>query len=1021
MSTAFPLPSGAVFRLHLFGGVRLEGPNGPLTGRAVQRRQLAVLAVLAASGQRGVTREKLMGLLWSDGTEPQARHHLSDALYALRREMGDDAVITAGGGLALNPKSVWSDAAAFDAALTTGDRKTAAGLYTGPFLDGFYINGGSAFEEWKEAERQRYASAYANTIEDLAHRAETDGDFLGAAEWWHRSTTHDPYNSRVSLALMRALASAGDPANALKHLEQHARVLRDELGIEPDKEVLEYAERLRASLVSAPIVPSPAKSPTRAVERHAVPPSGPAITAEHSQGPPDRAASQHRSRSPRYVVLTLTAVAVCVTAVVAVQRARAHRDLDPRTIAAVPFTLVGDDSVAALLADRMPNLVAGVLAGSPDFHVADVAAVRNQWERSGDTRGTGVPIDAMLRVARSSGAGMLMAGSVLQGSPATRIAGELYDVETGLMTGQQALDVDPRDGAAVAERLLVRLLAEAAGEPRHRVPRLDSHPREAVLTYLAARQEANRDRAIARAREALRLDSTLAWAALEWYQRVNREFDWLERREAASVLWDLRERMGPEDQAYVEALVGGRRRPIDDGRAEIARWERAVETAPEWAAVQTALGWTIWLHGPLVGMSDWRSRAARTFDRVIVLSDSSAGGAIEGRWWIAMGMHDTLRSRRLLAALEPQLGRDREYFRWATAAATGDSAGAARARKPGAWGNRHVFRSVALPRVAGAGTAAVDAYLAEIPSGADDPEHRTSGTQGYVDGYISYYERDRGHHAQFVVRRPFPTVERWQQYMAEIDARPYWAMLLLRDALYLDAPEDSLVHRGLALLSRLADGDTLPPPADGAIGIAHCWRSQWRLAHGDTTGVDAAIRYLRDLELRARAGEVPELDGGGRFVVCPALLEAQRDRLLGRDTEAAIRRLDAILREDPFPPEGYWFVTGMGTPTHDFTRILDNLLAGRMLAEIGDTAAALAAVRRHPAQPLFANLVDGYLVDFLREEGRLAAAVGDTTGAIRAYRHYLALRLEPPDFAKWREEWEAVQKELAALMRVATP
>ena len=74
-------------------------------------------------------------------------------------------------------------------------------------------------------------------------------------------------------------------------------------------------------------------------------------------------------------------------------------------------------------------------------------------------------------------------------------------------------------------------------------------------------------------------------------------------------------------------------------------------------------------------------------------------------------------------------------------------------------------------------------------------------------------------------------------------------------------------------------------------------------------------------------------------------------------------------------------------------------------------------MRRHPAQPLFANLVDGYLIDFLREEGRFAAAVGDTAGAIRAYRHYLALRPEPPDFPKWRDEWEAVRREIAALRR----
>jgi DNA-binding SARP family transcriptional activator/TolB-like protein len=1014
MSAVAPSPHESPFRLRLFGGVLLEGSDGPVGGRTSQRRQLAVLAVLAATDRRGVTREKLLGVLWCENEEAKARHQLSDALYNIRHDLGEDAVLDAGGGLCLNPARVWCDARAFDLAVEAGDRESAAALYAGPFLDGFYLDGEAAFEDWKDAERHRYATAYAGILEELALAAEASTDFHAAALWWQRAAVHDPYNSRVCLALMRALAAAGDPANALTHLAEHARVLRDQLEIDPDPEVLAYGEKLRAALASAA---SAARYPAVPTEKLGAP--APLRTGMPATPPSDTdgAIRWRRRRTPTlYVGLALTAVVVGTVATIAVRHARArHSELDPHTLAVVPFTLVGTDNSTVLLADRMPELIAGVLTGSRDFRLSDVAAVRAQWVRAG---GTGAPVDAVLRVARASGAGMLMVGSVLEGSPATRIAGELYDVETGRRIAQQALDVDLDQGTAAAEALLVRLLAEAVGEPRHRVPLLDRHPREAVLAYLAARDEANSDRAIARAREALRLDSTLGWAALVWYRRVDREFAWLEKREAAAKLWDLREGMGPEDQAFVEALVGGRRRALDDGRAEIARWERAAEAAPEWMAVQTALGWALWLHGPLVGMLDWPGRAAAVFDRTIAQSDSSDGGAIEGAWWIALSQHDTVQSRRLLTVLEPQMGRSaREFFRWATAIATGDSAGAAQARKPGAWGNRHVFRSVALPRVAGAGTAAVDAYLAELPNGAEDPERQTSGTQGYVDGYIAYYERDRGHYTAFVRRRPFSTIERWQQYMQEIDARPYWAMLLLRDALYLDAPEDSLVHLGLALFSRIADDDTLPPPEDGAVGIAHCWRSQWRLAHGDTTGADAAIRYLRDLELRAQAGEVPELDGGGRFVVCPALLEAQRDRLLGRDAEPAVRRLDTVLREEPLPPEGYWFVTGIGTPTHDFTRVFDNLLAGRMLAEIGDTAAALAAVRRRPYQVTFVNLLDGFLVAYLREEGKFAAAVGDTAGAMRAYRHYLALRLDRPDFPPWRAQWDSVTADVAAFRR----
>jgi DNA-binding SARP family transcriptional activator len=1012
MSTVAP-PPHSPYRLRLFGGVRLEGPSGPIEGRTAQPRQLAVLAVLGAANRHGVTRAKLLGLLWTESTESRARHQLSDALYSVRHDLGEDAIVEAGGGLGLNPERVWCDAAAFDDALAAGDREAAAELYAGPLLDGFYINGTTAFEEWKEAARQRYATAYADVLDELARAAETRSDFRAAAGWWQRFAAHDPYNSRVCLALMRALAAAGDPANALKHLAEHTRILRDQLEIDPDPEVLDFAERLRASFASAAASPTPSAPASS---------GAPAATEAQSLGERlssvDHAADHDRKTSlTRSAAVTIIALAVAAAGFLAVRSRRSPPDLDPRVSAVVPFTLVGTDSAATLLAERMPDLMAAALTASQDFHAADVATVRRGWKDAGGTLRDGVPIAAARRIARTLGAGTLIIGSVLRVAPTSRIVGELYDVATGHLTARQAVEVDSGAEPAAAERLLVRLLAEAAGEPRHRVPLFDRHPRDAVLAYVAALMEDSRQRAIARAREALRRDSTLAWAALEWYQRINREDAWLEARQAATVLWGLRDHMGPEDRAYAEAVIGGRFRPVDDGRAAITRWERAVEAAPAWVAPRTALGWTVWLLGPLTDTPDWKSRAARSLDRAIALSDSAAAGAIEGMWWIALGEQDTLHTRRLLAALEPHLGRDREYFRWATAVAAGDAREAARARRPHAWGNRHVFRSVALPRTTGTGTAAVDAYLAELPDGASDPERKTSGAQAYVDWYIAYYERDRGHHTEFVTRRPFPTIERWQQYWAEIDARPYWAVLLLRDALYLDAPTDSLVYRGLALFSRIADGDTLPAPEAGAVGIAHCWRSQWRLAHGDTSGVETAIRYLRDLEERARAGDVPELDGGGRFVVCPALLEAQRDRMLGRDAAPAVRRLDAILRQAPLPPEGYWFVTGLGTPTHDFTRILDNLLDGRMLAAIGDTAAALAAVRRRPHPPLFVNLIDGYLIDFLREEGRFAAAVGDTAGAIRAYRHYQGLRPDPPDFPAWHAQWDSVGREVVALRR----
>jgi hypothetical protein len=89
-----------------------------------------------------------------------------------------------------------------------------------------------------------------------------------------------------------------------------------------------------------------------------------------------------------------------------------------------------------------------------------------------------------------------------------------------------------------------------------------------------------------------------------------------------------------------------------------------------------------------------------------------------------------------------------------------------------------------------------------------------------------------------------------------------------------------------------------------------------------------------------------------------------------------------------------------------------NLVLARLWQERGDTARALAAVRRrayNEGSPPWA------LAASLREEGRLAGVTGDSSGALRAYRHYLILRADPdPVLIPQRD---SVRAELARLER----
>ena len=186
-----------MYSLRLLGVIGLEGPSGPVSGRAAQRRRLALLALLGAAGDRGWTRDKLVGLLWPDASDDQARHLLSDSLYVIRQALGEDSVINSGELLRLNPEQVWTDVGAFEAAIKNGDLSEAEELYRGPFLDGFYVGDALELEHWVEAERARLAGLYAKALQTLAQQAEDAGEHARAVEWWQQLAGQDRYDSRM--------------------------------------------------------------------------------------------------------------------------------------------------------------------------------------------------------------------------------------------------------------------------------------------------------------------------------------------------------------------------------------------------------------------------------------------------------------------------------------------------------------------------------------------------------------------------------------------------------------------------------------------------------------------------------------------------------------------------------------------------------------------------------------------------------------------------------------------------------
>ncbi|MCC6772603.1 MAG: tetratricopeptide repeat protein [Gemmatimonadaceae bacterium] len=221
-----------MFRLRTLGGAMLEGPDGPLAGAALQSRRLALLALLAAS-RPGISRDRVVGMLWPERPEDRARHALSQLVYALRRDLGD----VIGGGtslLTLDRSRLASDVDELELALDRDEWERAIDLYRGPFLDGFYLNDCPDFERWVEDERTRIAQRIERAHERLARRAAEAGDHAGEARWWEKLATLVPLDGRIAQLHVRALMAAGNRTTALQRARLHDARVRAELGCAPD-------------------------------------------------------------------------------------------------------------------------------------------------------------------------------------------------------------------------------------------------------------------------------------------------------------------------------------------------------------------------------------------------------------------------------------------------------------------------------------------------------------------------------------------------------------------------------------------------------------------------------------------------------------------------------------------------------------------------------------------------------------------------------------------------------------------
>ena len=237
-----------MLRVRLVGEVAVEVDG---ESRALPPgRPLSLLGWLALNP--GVhPRTSVAPRFWPDVLDESARASLRSALWALRRTLGDGALVATRDRVGL-AGDAWVDILEADRLRAEGRCDEALALCEGTLLPGLE-------DEWVLEARDTHRERTASILEALALAAEHAGDSRGAVELTRRQAALDPLSEDIHRALMRRLDAAGNRGAALaEYAELRSRLLA-RLRVGPSPETQALAESLRAGVHA----PAPTAFPGR--------------------------------------------------------------------------------------------------------------------------------------------------------------------------------------------------------------------------------------------------------------------------------------------------------------------------------------------------------------------------------------------------------------------------------------------------------------------------------------------------------------------------------------------------------------------------------------------------------------------------------------------------------------------------------------------------------------------------------------------------------------------------------------
>nr|MBA2714505.1 tetratricopeptide repeat protein [Rubrobacteraceae bacterium] len=241
-------------RIFALGAARVEKEGLPLDSPDWIQKSRELLYYLL-SHPEGRTKEQIGLSLWPEASTAQLRSSFHDTMFRLRRALGGkEWVVFEKRRYAFGRSLDYSyDVAAFEQNVSEARRlqseapeqailhlQAATGLYRGDFLEDF------ADSEWALERQEDLRRAHGEALMLLAEILSALGRHAEAADAYRKAIAHDRFVEEAHRGLMRSHASLGEPGRALRHYEELAEMLQEQLGSSPAPETVALYESLRS-------------------------------------------------------------------------------------------------------------------------------------------------------------------------------------------------------------------------------------------------------------------------------------------------------------------------------------------------------------------------------------------------------------------------------------------------------------------------------------------------------------------------------------------------------------------------------------------------------------------------------------------------------------------------------------------------------------------------------------------------------------------------------------------------------